>query len=488
MSNPITAPPSKHLALDEPGFAGKLTLLGSLLLSAVIFILGAWVIAYGDINLPPFPQFVLIHVSFVFLLDGITAFLLWGQFHFRRLPVYLLLGSGYFFNAMIMIPFLLTFPTITQTQGGIIGGSQSAIWLWLLWHLLFPAIVVTALLLQGASKDKQISESKLWPATITAITAVILLVGILTMAVTVGHSWLPELIDPTQTPALKTPYYWAGSTAFVVATLAMGLAWYFGRGKISLYLWLAVAMAAFLADIATGLGSHGRYTVGWYFGRIEAIVAASILLLVFLAEIMHLYQRLGITISQLGNANEQLLSMVEEKRRTETILAQKNLELDHMAKTDYLTKLHNRQAIEHHIKELIEAAQRYNRPFSIIMLDIDHFKRINDDHGHNAGDAVLRTLSGIMIHRVRATDTVGRWGGEEFLIVCAETAREPAVDLAESLRKLIATTSFELPFPITASFGVAEYKRDEQLESIVARVDQQLYIAKQAGRNQVAAA
>lgn len=471
----------KNLALDEAGFSGGLTVWLSIALAAVILILGCAVVFYGDVPLPEFPQFVPLHMAFVFLLDAITAYLLFGQFHYRRLPLYLLLGSGYFFNAMISIPFLLTFPGGLQTEGGIFGGSQSAIWLWHFWHILFPVIVTTAIVVHRATNGRQLSRPNLWPNTLFALGAVLLVVMALCLLVTYGHNWLPVLIDVTRNPPLTTAFYWVGGSAAVVTLVTLIFTSLQARRHIVLYLWLAIAMAAFFVDVAASLSANARYTVGWYFGRVEGVIAAGVLLMVFLGEIFRLYQRLY-------SAASMLLRLVTEKQKSGQILAEKNRELEQLSRTDHLTQLLNRHALEGELVQLRKSYQRYGHSFSLILFDIDHFKQINDSYGHNIGDQVLSILGRVIKKRLRATDMAGRWGGEEFLIICSETDLVNATAFAEELRSLINETDFSLSSPLSASFGVVQYQPGEEIEVLVGRADNNLYIAKNNGRNQVVSA
>ena len=470
-----------NLTLDETESSGKFTNWVSISLVMVILILAIVVIFYGDVPLPKFPQFVPLHVAFVFLLDTITAFLLFGQFHYRRILLYLLLGSGYLLNAMISIPFLLAFPGGLQTEGGIIGGPQSAIWLWHYWHILFPVIVTTAIIVHNATHGQQLNRPNLWPITVFALVVVMLVVIALSLSVTYGHNWLPELIDVTRKPPLTTAFYWAGGSAAVATLIALIFTFRQGSQRTVLYLWLAVTMLAFLADIVSSLSANARYTLGWYFGRVEAIIAASVLLMVFLAEILRLYDRLS-------SANSMLLHLVTENQLSREILVNKNHQLELLSKTDHLTQLLNRQAIENELVQLINTYHRYGHSFSLILIDIDHFKEINDSYGHNIGDEVLRILGRVIKKRLRSTDTAGRWGGEEFLIVCSETELAAATAFAEELRELIYTSNFQLNIPLSASFGVVEYQADEDVNTLVGRVDEKLYAAKNNGRNQVVSA
>jgi diguanylate cyclase (GGDEF)-like protein len=132
-------------------------------------------------------------------------------------------------------------------------------------------------------------------------------------------------------------------------------------------------------------------------------------------------------------------------------------------------------------------AQRYNTPFGIIMLDIDHFKNINDTYGHLVGDEVLKQLAKILKQNVRDTDSVGRWGGEEFLIICPSTEIEAVEKVAQNLRIKIQNHDFSNGISqITSSFGIACYKSEQNLTSLIKEVDDALYLAKENGRNQVA--
>jgi diguanylate cyclase (GGDEF)-like protein len=161
-----------------------------------------------------------------------------------------------------------------------------------------------------------------------------------------------------------------------------------------------------------------------------------------------------------------------------------------LAYVDGLTGIHNRRYFEMRVVEELERAGRFQGRMSIIMVDIDNFKRLNDEFGHLLGDEVLRSVSTIMKQQLRKVDLVCRYGGEEFAIVVPETSGENALRVAEKLRRQVEDHHFPgVPRPVTISSGVADYPthgitRDE----VVAAADSALYQAKQAGRNQVVAA
>jgi diguanylate cyclase (GGDEF)-like protein len=153
---------------------------------------------------------------------------------------------------------------------------------------------------------------------------------------------------------------------------------------------------------------------------------------------------------------------------------------------DALTNLLNRHGIE----RFVETLQKTNVPASVIIIDVDHFKRVNDQRGHYGGDRVLRAMGDILRTHTRNTDGLGRWGGEEFVLVCPGASLAKASDLAEKLRHRIMETNFipEDPLPITASFGVAGSSADQSFEEAFRQADQALYLAKSKGRNCVVAA
>ncbi|MCA6215048.1 GGDEF domain-containing protein [Ideonella sp. B7] len=155
-----------------------------------------------------------------------------------------------------------------------------------------------------------------------------------------------------------------------------------------------------------------------------------------------------------------------------------------LASTDPLTGLPNRRAMLEQLDNLLALAQRGRQVLSVLLLDIDHFKQVNDNHGHEVGDQVLSQLGQVLSSQVRACDLVGRWGGEEFLLLAPATLLEEARELAERIRQAVATTAFPHGRVLTVSLGVTQYRPDDHREALLRRADQALYRAKAAGRNQ----
>ncbi len=167
-------------------------------------------------------------------------------------------------------------------------------------------------------------------------------------------------------------------------------------------------------------------------------------------------------------------------------LQSKNEMLETLVVHDFLTTIFNRRKIEETLLEEHEKFTRYGLPFSLIILDIDHFKTVNDSYGHKEGDEVLRSLSALIRDNLRKSDMFGRWGGEEFLIILFNTPLPEAVEVAEKLRELVAGHAFSIPQQVTISLGVGEIHPEEKLDAFIRRVDGLLYKAKESGRNRIA--
>jgi len=184
-----------------------------------------------------------------------------------------------------------------------------------------------------------------------------------------------------------------------------------------------------------------------------------------------------------------------ELKDAKRALAGKDVELkavltqaDEVTNTDALTFLPNRRKVVVVLQEEVIRSDRYGTPFSISMLDIDHFKKVNDSHGHTAGDMVLRTVAARLREQIRHPDTVGRYGGEEFLIILPNSeikaAQEQASRLCQRVREL-KTEINDHVLSVTISIGVAQYKiGQENWEQLLNRADTALYQAKNNGRDQ----
>ncbi|MFY4841955.1 diguanylate cyclase [Aliarcobacter butzleri] len=176
------------------------------------------------------------------------------------------------------------------------------------------------------------------------------------------------------------------------------------------------------------------------------------------------------------------------KQRTEELLV-KNAELLRLSITDNLTKLYNRVKLDKSLQEEMNRSLRYNTNFSIILLDIDYFKKVNDNFGHQVGDEVLIESAQVLSKNIRNVDILGRWGGEEFLVICPETKIEDAIKVASHINAAIKLHKFTTyPNTVTMSLGVASFNKDiKNVDNIILNADKALYQAKEEGRDRVIA-
>ncbi|HHT9136321.1 MAG TPA: sensor domain-containing diguanylate cyclase [Candidatus Wunengus sp. YC60] len=184
------------------------------------------------------------------------------------------------------------------------------------------------------------------------------------------------------------------------------------------------------------------------------------------------------------------LELLVNERTAELQQKQKELEelnkaLEKQAITDALTEVYNRQKFHEMLTQEAKESRRYNTNLSLIMFDIDHFKLVNDTHGHQAGDAVLKEMAKLIGENIRDADLLARYGGEEFMILTSHTDRESAFALAEKLREKVRTAKFDGVLHITCSFGVTQFHDRDTIDSFLKRIDDALYKAKNNGRDRV---
>lgn len=173
---------------------------------------------------------------------------------------------------------------------------------------------------------------------------------------------------------------------------------------------------------------------------------------------------------------------LEEKVQTRTKKIQKQKEeLKKLSQTDTLTGIYNRNKLN----DIVIQRQKYDVMYSVIILDIDDFKAINDKYGHDIGDEILKEFAGILKRNTRASDFLGRWGGEEFIIICSNIKKEQASQIAEKIRVKIESFYFYKDLKVTASFGIAQYAKGISYDELFKLADNALYKAKNSGKNRV---
>jgi diguanylate cyclase (GGDEF)-like protein len=189
---------------------------------------------------------------------------------------------------------------------------------------------------------------------------------------------------------------------------------------------------------------------------------------------------------QLENANRELKKANEIIRTQNEQLREVAFRLEQVSKTDVLTELDNRRYMMEKLAEEVNRFKRNQKPFSIIIADIDDFKKVNDTHGHDCGDYIIKRMAQTMADSVRDIDSVARWGGEEFLILLPETVTEGAVVLAERIQKNVRRSVWsynQFQITISLTLGIATFDGETDLELVVKKADRALYDGKNKGKN-----
>jgi len=205
-----------------------------------------------------------------------------------------------------------------------------------------------------------------------------------------------------------------------------------------------------------------------------------------LKELHEIEERLLSELDKITDLNaslkQQVITMNKKIINQETELSK----LSRLSTIDPLTLVANRGALDKRLAEETDRSKRYNTIFSIIMADIDHFKKVNDSYGHPNGDRLLRAFGKLVDSKTRLSDFVARFGGEEFVVILPATELKMAFYVAEKVRQFFNNTTLRLDktqLQLSASFGVAQFKDGDTVESLLKRVDDSLYLAKNTGRN-----
>ena len=412
---------------------------------------------------PAIPPFMPMCALTVFTTAVIAAFLLGAQFTVTRQPMLAALGGAYAFTALAVALQLLMFPGVFSPTGLLGARPASAVWMWVFWHGGFPWFVIVAVLVRERVSQDAIRAGHVYQWAWLLIGGPVAVGGLLCGVALMVN--LPPPLDPAQTGSLAgNPVAAALWTINVIAVLAVVAS---GRLRAVLDVWLAIAALACLTDTTLNLLSPDRFTVGWYVARLFSMFAPGVLVCVLVWQVTTLYRQ----------------------------LFEAHVSLRQTSMHDALTGLYNRSVFNERISTHLRAAQRSGRPLSLVMMDVDHFKRYNDAFGHLRGDACLAAVAAALAGVVRRpVDFIARYGGEEFVIVLPETTAAEAQSLAERAREAVLRLRIEAAAPsryVTVSAGCATVAPGAEpitADVLVEAADAALYQAKAAGRNLVISA
>ena len=442
----------------------------TVLVSTVIF---AAAVSYARTPLAQFPVFIPIYVTALVICDLITAVLLFGQFRALGSVALLVLGGGYFFTATVTAAYALIFPGLFAPTGLLGSGPQTSSAMYMLWHTGFPLAVMAYARSKAKRSDvfmlQQLKLKKARFGIRSTVLLVLLAVAAYTVFATSGHGLLPVFLDGNRTTVIGKVFLVG---IWMLSFLALWRLWR-SKPHTVLDVWLHVVMCVWLFDLAlAAVLNTGRYDLGWYVGRIYGLLAAGFLLIVLLSENARHYARLVKVSAELRTANDTLWQI---------------------SMKDGLTELANRRSFDTHLAEQLAVAVRHSRSLALVMVDVDHFKKYNDEYGHLAGDECLKLIATALDSCCqRPTDLAARYGGEEFALVLPDTDRIGAAHIAEAVRT--AVSDLKIPHRksstgahVSISSGVAVMHPGAAMtaEMLIGNADQALYKAKSSGRNQV---
>lgn len=277
-----------------------------------------------------------------------------------------------------------------------------------------------------------------------------------------------------------------GCLALGYVALLLGCAWLFWRhGGGRLVIVERTSSALFLVGAGMFVASGAAAVGALSYNRTATFLEWVLVLPYMYATVFNLWLGILLTLTLSDRIQHELSVARDRAESARQQLAQANRELEVLSVTDKLTALFNRVKLDRVLVSEVTRARRYGSALSVVLLDIDHFKVVNDTYGHNVGDEVLVDIADTLRGNVRDSDTVGRWGGEEFLVILPSTNLARAGDVAEKIRVRIAALHLPTVGQVTVSLGVAEYRTGDTEQQLVARADIALYAAKESGRNLV---
>ena len=289
MRTAAAAPEEQDFILSSlsPSLAQKRLAFGVAVVLLVAFFIAAGPLS--GVRLARIDAFIPAYGSAMLVIDSITAVLLFAQFSILRSRALLVISSGYLFTALMLVPWMLTFPGVFAPSGLLGAGLQSTVWLYVLWHAGFPTFVIAFALLKDADPTKRFWRGPVHVAILSSVAVTAGIVCAAAFLVTVGHELLPRLmLDTVHVTAL---WFYAVGSAALLSVLAIVVLW--ARRRSVLDLWLMLVMCASVIEICLiSFPNPARFTVGWYAGRIFGVLSGSLVLFVLLYEITTLYARL----------------------------------------------------------------------------------------------------------------------------------------------------------------------------------------------------
>lgn len=437
------------LTLDAPRALSHRTKVWQWAGVASYFAVVIWAVVFNAHPLPRIPSAVLVHTTIGAFICGVTALLMFSQARSSCQRGYLWAGMTFLYMAGTLAVFPLFFPGALIADEQILGNPQSPLTLNIAWHIAFPVGLTVATWMLYADRLRHrrpsLTIQQQWAGFLATILATVVTVLLVTV---VPDGVLPEVMNSAEGKA--TLAVWLEVLVVLLAFVFLIVAFYCARSGSVIGRWLAGTALLAVGESVVNVATIQRYTVGWYFSRWMWLVAASLLLV---SLIWHL--------SRMDRANSALATI------------------------DSLTGADSRLAFLSSVHREVGRLRAVSGQVAMLWIDLDGFKGINDQLGHEAGDEVLRSIVERLGQQVRLTDHVGRLGGDEFgVLLCDYPSREQVRRVAERLLAAVRTPIRydDTDLQVTAAVGIATAPDDAQTgEELLLHADLAMYAAKKAG-------
>jgi diguanylate cyclase (GGDEF)-like protein len=418
-------------------------------------------IPVSDVERVNFPEFLAAYQTGKIVAYFIAAYLILALYRANHALSSLYLCGGCVYAGGMLLAQSLAFSGTFAALQALPGGAQTSIWLWCFWHAALPVSVALYAISEWMRPDGIALHPERAAGWFGA--AVVLVLAASIAAVTVFHEWMPVLDIDGDIRNMSRTGVAAGLMAATV--LALFLLWRATGFHSLLQVWLGVALVALLFDtVITVIGGH-RLSVGWYVGRVNALISASIMLLVYLSEIKRAYLKSTNKIQRLATANALLEAKVDQ------------------AGLDFLTALPGRALFIERVKTLQARHTGNGTIVAIMVIDLDGFKQVNDTFGHETGDRVLVQTAEVLRSTLRDTDIGGRFGGDEF-VVCLFAPYSVIQAVMINVAGRIIGGVGQLGNGIGCSIGISLCIADRlNLSAALQQADKAMYMAKKQGKN-----
>ncbi len=406
---------------------------------------------YANSPLPPVPGYMTAFGSAMLTINFMLAMMLFSRGKTEKNPQVVMLGTAYFFVAVIFVPLMASFPGGLM-PGSIVGSAVSSVWLWSFWHAGFGLLIMR---FAWHSARKQYRGFAPLVEALLILLAIVPLVWISTS----GLAWLP----PLMTNGHGFFYGWAVAipASILCIDLVAAIILYRIPRKTPEQLWLIVGMLAACFDVWLTFHGTDRFSLGWYVSKLGSLATSMAVLLSLFSDLNMLYKK----------------------------VFESNILLAALASQDGLTSLANRRCFDEMLATELRRARREEQPLSLMLIDVDHFKKFNDRYGHLAGDECLRKVANALRDSAqRPGDLAARYGGEEFALILPATTAGNSMSLAARLRIRLA----ELAVPhadsvtgiVSVSIGIVSVVPGSEFtpEAAIKAADRALYRAKADGR------